>query len=682
MTKRYLGNIITQNPTAPAGDLANSSAKGVWSLEEQLAYQKAGLWPVPGKFPPDVEDVFSTYLYTGNATERDITTGIDLAGEGGLLWIKNRSSTSDHSLFNTVNGARKSLNSNSTQSAYASTSPSPADKDLKSFNSDGFSIFAAGYNANLNVNSANYTSWAWRKAPKFFDVVTYSGTGVAGLTVDHNLGSVPGMIIVKSYDDSRDWAVYHRGVDATNPEDYALVLQSTVAREDNVAWFNDTAPTDTQFTVGNKLDINRSGYNYVAYLFAHNDGDGGFGPAGDADIIKCGSFSGAGATEVPISLGFEPQWFMVKKTSASDDWYIIDVMRGQPVGANVSLLIPNSTSSEVDSLIASPTADGLITKNFGSGTYIYMAIRRGTKVPESGTEVFDIHNQAGSYSSPTNVGFPVDLSIMAKRTGQSLNSTVGDRLRGSTKFLSTSKTNADDTGIDWQFDLQNNFQSTWTTDTISWMWKRAPGYFDAVAYTGTGVAGRTVSHNLGVAPEMMWVKSRSAAQDWDVYHAGLNGGVDKGHYKIKLNSTGGESNSATRWNDTAPAASNFTVGTSATTNGSGSTYIAYLFASLPGISKVGSYTGTGATLNIDCGFTSGARFVLIKRTDAGGQWLTFDSVRGIAAGNDPVLFLNSDSAEDSGYDIIDPYSSGFTVTADATYEQNISGGSYIFYAIA
>jgi len=208
------------------------------------------------------------------------------------------------------------------------------------------------------------------------------------------------------------------------------------------------------------------------------------------------------------------------------------------------------------------------------------------------------------------------------------------------------------------------------------MWKRAPGYFDAVAYTGTGVAGRTVSHNLGVAPEMMWVKSRSAAQDWDVYHAGLNGGVDKGHYKIKLNSTGGESNSATRWNDTAPAASNFTVGTSATTNGSGSTYIAYLFASLPGISKVGSVSHTsGSATNVDCGFTAGARFILLKVTDSSGNWFLYDTTRGIVAGADSRLKLNSTAAENTSDDI-DPLSSGFTITS------TFSTGDYIFYAIA
>ena len=104
--KRYLGNIITDSPTEPSSDLANSSAKGVWSLEEQLAYQKAGLWPVPGNFPLNVEDVFSTYLYTGNNQDGTvITNGIDLDGEGGLIWIKRRNAGTEHLWQDSARGA-------------------------------------------------------------------------------------------------------------------------------------------------------------------------------------------------------------------------------------------------------------------------------------------------------------------------------------------------------------------------------------------------------------------------------------------------------------------------------------------------------------------------------------------------------------------------------------------------
>jgi hypothetical protein len=74
--------------------------------------------------------------------------------------------------------------------------------------------------------------------------------------------------------------------------------------------------------------------------------------------------------------------------------------------------------------------------------------------------------------------------------------------------------------------------------------------------------------------------------------------------------------------------------------------------------------------------------VLIRRTDAGGQWFIFDSERGIVSGNDPFLRLNNTGNEETAYDIIDPISSGFSLTSNNDWETNISGGSYIFYAIA
>jgi hypothetical protein len=492
------------------------------------------------------------------------------------------------------------------------------------------------------------------------------------------------MIIVKRTDAIADWGVYHRQLNGgTDRGHWRIKLNSTGSQSSQSTFWNNTAPTDSVFTVGTSTSVNASGGTYVAYVFAHNDGDGGFGAAGDADIIKCGSYTGNGSTNGPeIDLGFEPQWVLLKGASASSNWLLYDVMRGLTVGTTNAgadqLLQPHTSNAEYTDYHLSPTSTGFKVRDTGGdtntsgNTYIYMAIRRGTKVPESGTEVFAIHNQAGSYSSPTNVGFPVDLSIMAKRTGTSSNSTVGDRLRGSTKFLSTSQSNAEDVGIDWQFDLQNNFQSTWTNDTISWMWKRASGYFDAVAYTGNGVRGNTVSHNLSVAPEMIWVKSRDQTDFWIVYHSAIGNET-----KLILNSTGGPSGSDFGWwAKTDPTASVFSVGESGRVNGSGENYIAYLFSTLAGISKVGSFTATGSTLNVDCGFTSGARFVLIKRTDSTGDWFVFDSVRGITASTSPYLYLNSTSSENVA-NYIDPLSSGFTVTTSF-----FGSGDFIFYAIA
>ena len=112
------------------------------------------------------------------------------------------------------------------------------------------------------------------------------------------------------------------------------------------------------------------------------------------------------------------------------------------------------------------------------------------------------------------------------------------------------------------------------------------------------------------------------------------------------------------------------------------TFIAYLFASLDGVSKIGKYTGTGSDVNVDCGFTNGARFVLIKRIDSGwaASWWVFDTVRGINSGNEPGIYLNNNSAEYSR-DSIDPLSSGFTVKP-GDFELNASGVEYLFFAIA
>jgi hypothetical protein len=176
---------------------------------------------------------------------------------------------------------------------------------------------------------------------------------------------------------------------------------------------------------------------------------------------------------------------------------------------------------------------------------------------------------------------------------------------------------------------------------------------------------------------MMWVKSRNTAYNWTVFHSAL--GNNKGAY---LNtSTAAFTNTAT-WNNTAPTASVFSVNNDGYTNKSGDGFIAYLFATLAGVSKVGSYTGNGTSQTIDCGFTSGARFILVKRTDSTGDWYVWDTERGIVAGNDPHLSLNTTAAEVTSDDSIDPDNSGFIVNQVGATNINVSSASYIFYAIA
>jgi hypothetical protein len=107
-----------------------------------------------------------------------------------------------------------------------------------------------------------------------------------------------------------------------------------------------------------------------------------------------------------------------------------------------------------------------------------------------------------------------------------------------------------------------------------------------------------------------------------------------------------------------------------------------MWATLPGISKVGSYTGNGSSQTINCGFTTGARFFLCKATSTTGNWVVFDSVRGIVSGSDPYLLLNSTAAEDTDEDAVDPDNSGIIVNETSASNINTSGVSYIYLAYA
>jgi hypothetical protein len=617
-----------------------------------------------------IEDTFSTYLYTGNNTTQTITNGIDLAGEGGLVWIKARSGTYPtgyHVLNDTVRGPAKALFTNTTGGQNTSASL------LTAFTSTGFSV---GDSTDVNGGTTNIASWTFRKAAKFFDVVTYTGTNSAGSqTLSHSLGSVPGSIIVKRTDSAGNWRIFHRSLGATQ----ALAFTTGAAGTSSSYW-NDTAPTDTQFTVG--PDLNDTGATFVAYLFAHDDG--GFGDDGEQNVITCGSFTTDGSGNATVSLGYEPQFVIIKKSSDTGDWALLDSMRDWVNGSNDNWLKPNASDAEATQDFGYPTATGFEAANLsGSSTFIYIAIRRGPmKTPEAGTEVY--HNYTGSDTVRTNVGFNADLVIGAVRTGDALNHIFGPRL--TVAALTSSSTAAETANISSSC-FNGNSDTIYpgmfgVGNAIINALARAPGFFDVVCWTGDDVAGRNVNHNLGVTPELIWVKRRnSPANHWYTYHTGMTGGVDALHSTARLNLTEAGFDTQT-WKNYSFTSTTFSIDNGAATNASGGTYIAYLFATLAGISKVGSYTGTGTTLQVNCGFSAGARFVMIKRTDTTGDWYVWDSARGIIAGNDPYLLLNSTAAEVTNTDYIDPLASGFEISSTAPAAINASDGNFIFLAIA
>jgi hypothetical protein len=688
MSNRYKGGVISATPPTL---VAGAGASGTWTLEQQMQATAAGLWPVNGPFY--IEDVFSTYLVTGDGTAPAVNNGIDLSGQGGLVWTKKRSAAGSHSLFDTARGANLRLISNDTAAQ---------DSVNLSFTSTGFSNYTFD-------SGVTYATWTFREQPKFFDIVTYTGDGTNGRTVAHNLGSAPGCIIIKRTSATGPWYTWHRSLTA----DKVVYLNTTAAQADPPygagSWISSDSTTVT-FPNASIADVNNNGFNYVMYVFAHNAG--GFGLTGTDNVISCGSFTVDGSGNSSINLGYEPQWLLMKQTNTTGSWLMQDTMRGQTADNGYARLLADTSGAETSTTTGfiRINATGFSTNGATGlvGDHIYIAIRRGPmRVPTDATSVLDVETWSGNSSGNRNisVGFPADLNFFHVRNDvNSWNAT--DRLRGNGQSLQFDNTGAQ-INVDPDFPLFNSFQNelkvtgtgaAYINETgynqVFFSLRRAPSFFDEVCYTGTDVDATAFNHSLGVKPEMIWIKARSAGGSltgaWFVwskinsttYATRVNQNTPFGlHLTSAANASTSSTvvNGATSTTFTPAAIAN---GSSTNVNSLSVTYVAYLFATCAGVSKVGSYTGTGTTLQIDCGFTAGSRFVLIKRTDSTGDWYVWDSARGIVAGNDPYLLLNSTAAEVTGTDYVDTYNAGFEISSTAPAGINASAGTYIFLAIA
>jgi hypothetical protein len=418
-----------------------------------------------------------------------------------------------------------------------------------------------------------------------------------------------------------------------------------------------------------------------------------FGESGSENVIKCGSYKTDSNEDATIDLGWEPQWVLAKRTDSSSggpDWLIYDSMRGfmnaQDIKANnggSKSLSPNLSDSENDNSRLGLTSTGAYADQYGSNrSFIYVAIRRSDgyvgKPSELGTEVFTMDVGSSSSTIPTiDTGFPVDFGLTRPFASTS-DWVAGSRLTGIKAVFTNS--GADQTDYSNQvWDSNVGFwkaiQDTWQ----AWAWKRHAG-FDVVTYVGDGVAGRQLPHSMNKAPEMVWIKLRDKANhDWVVGHKGLDGGTNPWQKWIKLNENEAEADQTWPWNDTAPTANHLVLGNGAYANGEDDEYIAMLFASVDGISKVGYFSGSNSSQTITTGFQP--RFLIIKNATLDTSWQVLDTTRGWASGNDKRLFLDTTSDQSTGDDVGQPTSTGFTLTGGDT-RWNGSSHTFIYYAHA
>ena len=413
-----------------------------------------------------------------------------------------------------------------------------------------------------------------------------------------------------------------------------------------------------------------------------------FGPDSDKKIISCGSYTGTGSAGLSVTLGFEPQWIMIKNADrASTNWPIFDSLRGLPVDGDDFTLSANSNHADGAAVnYIDPTSTGFIVQTTShddtnqSGdeyTYIAVAAQSGALMnPDSitaGTQVFaPIQGSAttncppGTYSTNFRSDFMFWKNVSNTDVGYTASRKSG------TKYVRTDHSATASTSSDYVWDSNVGMGSQFYHN--SWHWRRHSG-FDIMSYNGDNTI-RTSPHHLGGVPEFMIFKNMDSGHDWMCWHKDFNGGVNAGQYFQAMNTDGAASTSSDPFNSTAPTATHVTLGNGSQTNGTGEQIIGMLFRSVSGISYVGSYIGNDSASgpSIDCGFQP--RLIWIKNSSSTGNWMLYDSERGF----NKCYFTNSNEAQETATRLT-VTSDGFDITSAASVINN-NGDRFVFYAHA
>ena len=451
---------------------------------------------------------------------------------------------------------------------------------------------------------------------------------------------------------------------------------------------NGSSQTSSTVTPGTIVQVGSGG----AFADSPFDDPAGyvFGESGDQNIIKCGSYTTDSDEDATIELGWEPQWVMIKRDASigTNNWFIVDSIRGfenaqelPPNNASIRQLAANTNEAESNSAKLGLISTGFHSDNNGANKdFIYMAIRRPDplvqKPVELGTDVFAMDAGNGNTTQAFDSGFPVDFALIKEIAGSSSWEACGRLVQG--QYLNTNTNSNMQNSPPFSFDSITGWLSSgsaYDSAYQSYMWKRGKG-FDVVTYGGNGVNARPLVHNLNQSPQMIWIKNRTSANDWMVWHKDLTSGTH-----LVLNSNSGESTSNTPGLGTVSAIS-FNVGDFTAVNASNHNYIAMLFASVDGISKVGYFDGSSSEKTVTTGFTP--RIIIIKKANGTGSWWVFDTLRNLgSSGNDKALFLESSvnqSALTANY--INTTGTGFVMPGDVENDINYDSGKYIYYAHA
>ncbi len=666
---------------------------------------------------------FTPVIWSGNGSStRSISTGF----ESDMIWIKSRNYVNNHFLLDSVRGKDGGT---TYENVYPNLNSAQAnDSGITAIGSTSFTTGSSRYASN------DWVAWAWKAggAPVAntdgtitsqvsanttlgFSISKYTGNGTSGATFGHGLGSQVNISMVKRTDSTGYWYVYSSFLSANNN----LYLNTSDAQQaDGVMLGGNT----TTVSISASSSVNASGGEYIAYNFASKPG-----------FSKVDYYAGNGTTSHIIQTGFEPAFLMIKGYTHGGGWVMLDNKRNSSNPRDNVLYAEASGAEQVNDIYAKANflSNGfeLLTNDSGinmSGrSYIYLAIAAdgSTTTPSLANsfnaETYSGTNSAQSTNSLSNqsgtISFKPDLIWFKNRTG-AYPYQIYNSIRGVNKFLNSGVATTiggytgtgaefDDSGYDLMSYDSNGFTlgasgfgsvNESGFNSVAWSWKagglasintagsitslvaanQAAG-FSIVNYTGESQSSATIGHGLSSAPEMYIVKSLSTG-DWWTYNKYLNGGTNPANYFIRLNSTAAESlNSGSPpsiFAGTEPTSTVFSIGASINTSNG---FIAYCFTSIPGYSKVGTYTGSNASGKV---VTTGFQpsYLLVKSIGHQGMWAILDDKRTTGANGKNRLYANGLWAEDSAVDV-QFTATGFTIL---TSNSDVNGNyTYIYLAI-
>ena len=323
---------------------------------------------------PDIADLFSANTWSGNGSNRSITTGLNMSGDGGFVWIKRTDSSEKHYLASTDTGTSIILHPNE---GYG---PENNTDSVTSFNNNGFSLGADSSgtrNGCVNKSGASYVGWSFKEHDKFMKMVTWTGNGNnSGQTITHGLGTTPAFIIARAYSQGGGWYVYHKEMGNSQ----YVRLNSANSRGYDSQW----GVGATTFNASQaQTELNDNGQSYFAMVFGDESNGGTFGSSGDKKGIVVGHYTGNGNNNGPtVTLGFKPGFLMIKRKDGTGKWQIfhsVIALNYPTSGYNKTIECPGETGqTDEDRFEVSNTGFQIVhwndAFNASGNKYIYMAL--------------------------------------------------------------------------------------------------------------------------------------------------------------------------------------------------------------------------------------------------------------------------------------------------------------------